>query len=70
MLQVTSMRKTLLSWAEVTSFCTSLEFMAKGFSMSTFFLDFIKSLPVLRWYGWMVPMYTTSREGIRQVFSI
>lgn len=58
----TSMKKTSFFLAEARICLTSLVFMASGFSHSTFFLAFIKSRQVLRWYGWITPMYTTSAD--------
>ncbi len=56
----TSMRKTLFSRAAETSCLTSLRFMAKGFSHSTFFPALRNSRPTCRWCVWRTPMYTTS----------
>ena len=58
----TSMKKTSFFLAEARICLASLAFMASGFSHSTFFLAFIKSRQVLRWYGWITPMYTTSAD--------
>lgn len=56
------MRNTFFSWAAVISSCTCLKFMPSGFSISTFFCAFMKSFPVLKCWGWIVPMYTTSTK--------
>lgn len=56
------MRNTFFSWAAVISSCTCLKFMPSGFSISTFFCAFMKSSPVLKCWGWIVPMYTTSTK--------
>lgn len=56
----TSMRKTSFILAEARICCTSLVFMARGFSHRMFFLALVKSRHVLRWWGWITPTYTTS----------